>query len=224
MTYRYLLLISAVTLMTSCDRSSQSTLHIPFNEKEIKVDGVIEEAWKQTVLVENLVAPWNKSESDSTKFRAFVSSNYFNFCFQVRDNTITTIPFEKELSVTKEDRVELFFSSDTTLAIYYCFEIDPNGNVLDYSAKYYRDFDESWNFKSLEAAASISDTGYIVEGKISLKELRELGISNPFNLGIFRADFKSSKSGDVTWYSWIEPSSTKPDFHIPSAFGEIHLE
>ncbi|MGI9551771.1 MAG: sugar-binding protein [Aurantibacter sp.] len=200
-------------------------LSVPFWEKEIKVDGVIDEgAWEQVSLIEKLVSPWDKDGSDKTKFRAFVSTNYFNFCFQVEDNTLITVPFEKELSVASEDRIELFFSNDTTLAKYYCIEIDPKGNVLDYSAKYYRDFSENWNFKSKKAATKITDTGYTVEGKISLKELNELGVSNPFYLVIFRGDFKRPKLDDVTWFSWIIPSSSQPDFHIPSTFGKILLK
>lgn len=225
MLYRYALIFSVTFLMFSCAESNQSTLSIPFSENEIKVDGVIDEAvWEEAVSVENLIAPWEKNIADKTKFRAFVSNEYFNFYFHVEDNTLTTVPFEKELSVASEDRVELFFSSDTTLAVYYCIEIDPEGNVLDYSAKHYREFDENWDFKNKKVATKITDATYVVEGRISLKELNELGISNTFQLGIFRADFKSQKTDDVTWFSWIKPDSTDPDFHIPSAFGKTVLE
>ncbi len=223
--HRYILIFSVALLMFSCETPAQSGLYVPFSEKEIKVDGVIDEGeWEQAVLIENLKAPWDNNGSDLTKFKAFVSNDYFNFCFQVVENTLMTVPFEKELSVASEDRVELFFSSDTSLAKYYCIEIDPKGNILDYSAKYYRDFSENWNFKSKMVATKITGTTYIVEGKISLKELRKLGISFPFYLGIFRADFKSHKSDDVTWYSWIRPGSPQADFHIPSAFGIVLLK
>jgi len=207
------------------EKLTQSIFSIPFSEKEIKVDGLIgEDVWEQAVLVENLFAPWEKNHADKTKFRAFVSKDYFNFYFQVADNTLITVPFEKELSVASEDRVELFFSNDTTLAKYYCIEIDPKGNVLDYSAKHYREFNENWNFQSKKVVAKITDASYFVEGKISLKELNELGISNTFYLGIFRADFKSHKPDEVTWFSWIKPDSSEPDFHIPSAFGKTIFE
>lgn len=225
MPYNHMLMYSAALTIFSCGKSTQSVLSIPFSEKEIKVDGVIDEgAWEQAVSVENLVAPWEKNHSDKTRFRAFVSSNYFNFYFQVEDNTLITVPFEKELSVASEDRVELFFSSDTALTKYYCIEIDPKGNVLDYSAKNYRKFNEGWNFKSQKVAAKITNGNYVVEGKISLQELNELGVSNTFHLGIFRADFKSHEPDDVTWFSWIRPDSPDPDFHIPSAFGKTVFE
>lgn len=225
MLYKYILIFSVALLMFSCEKSTQSRLSVPFSEKEIIVDGVIDEKdWEHAVLIKNLVAPWSKDDTDHTKFRAFITSNYFNFYFDVEDNTLITVPFEKELSVASEDRVELFFSKDTTLAKYYCIEMDPKGNTLDYSSMYYRDFDEAWNFESERVATKIKDNGYIVEGKISLEELKELGIENPFYLGIFRADFKSYESDDVAWFSWIRPISSEPDFHIPSAFGKTLLK
>lgn len=221
----YIFLFSVTLFMFSCEKSTQQVLSIPLLEKEIKVDGVIDkEEWQQAVVIENLLSPWGTDNLDKTKFRVFVSNTYFNFCFHVEDTTLITIPFEKELSVAREDRIELFFSNDTSLARYYCIEIDPKGDILDYSAKYYRDFSENWNFLSKKVATKITLTGYIVEGKISLKELKSLGISNPFYLGIFRADFKSNKSDDVTWLSWKKPSSSQPDFHIPSAFGKVLIK
>ncbi|MEO6288326.1 MAG: hypothetical protein ABIO76_00305, partial [Ginsengibacter sp.] len=107
MFHRYILLFSVALLLFSCEKSTQSKLSVPFSEKEIKVDGAInEEAWNQAILVENLNSPWDKNSMDKTKFKAFVTNNYFNFCFQVVDNTLITVPFEKELSVASEDRVE----------------------------------------------------------------------------------------------------------------------
>lgn len=219
-------LFTLVLLLFSCGDSTPSRLAIPSIESEIVADGIIDEdAWEQARVIKGLVSPWpNEENVDKTTFRAFVSPKYLNFVFDVRDNTVTTVPFENEASVEREDRVELFFSSDTTLARYYCIEIDPNGNVLDYSAAHYRDFNQSWDFTSKELAAKITETGYMVEGKISLLELKELGISSPFYLGIFRADYKSLVTEDVTWFSWIRPESPTPDFHIPSAFGKTVIK
>lgn len=209
-------------LLFSCGESANSPLTLPSLPEEIQVDGRVDEAaWERGWVLEGLVSPWPEEKNiDQTTFSAFVSPRYFNFSFEVRDNSITTVAFQNESSVEQEDRVELFFSSDTTLDRYYCIEIDPNGNVLDYSAAYYREFDPTWDFSSKELATRIIDTGYLVEGKISLKELNELGISFPFYLGIFRADFAPAGNEAVTWFSWKRPDSPTPDFHIPSAFGE----
>lgn len=225
MLYRYIYIFSVALLLFSCKNSTQPILSIPLLEKEIKVDGVIDKKeWQQAIVIENLLSPWDTDYQDKTTFRVFASNVYFNFFFHVEDSTFITVPYEKELSVAEGDRVELFFSKDTTLTKYYCIEIDMRGKILDYSAKYYREFNEDWNFESKKVAAKITGTGYIVEGKISFEELKELGIANPFYLGVFRADYKSHKSDDITWFSWIKPSSSQPDFHIPSAFGKILIK
>lgn len=221
---KYILILWLTIILFDCQKPEQSSLNIPFFDKELKVDGIISEReWKQGEMVDGLVAPWDTDYIDYTKFNAFVSNDYFNFCFNVIDSTLITLPFKDELTITREDRVELFFSSSTTLMNYYCIEIDPNGNVLDYSAKYYRDFGERWNFKSAEIATKITNQGYLIEGRILIDELKMLGISEEFYLGIFRADFKSQISDDVTWISWINPLSLNPYFHIPSALGRVTL-
>lgn len=220
---KYVYFFSITLLISSCKSTTQLT--IPLLEKEITEDGVInQQEWEQAVVLKNLNAPWGSDKEDKTTFRSFSSSTYFNFYFHVEDDTPVTVPFETELSVVVEDRVELFFSKDTTLTNYYGLEIDMKGKVLDYSAQYYRKFNNDWDFESKTISAKMTDTGYIVEGKILLQELKELGITNPFYLGVFRADFKSHKPNDVTWYSWIKPISLEPDFHIPSAFGKVIIK
>lgn len=217
-------LLIIVLLLTACNSSDEKQIKIPFDDRNITIDAHLSETeWHYPSLVENLAAPWNSKGNDETLFKAYLSKKYFNFCFSVKDNTIITFPFTEELTVAKEDRVELFFSSDDTLKNYYCIEIDPIGNILDYSAKMYRIFDRDWDFTSVEVAAKQNTNGYIIEGRISMAELETLGIKSPFNLGIFRADYKSKQPKDVIWYSWVTPNSDTPDFHIPSAFGTCIL-
>jgi hypothetical protein len=206
----------------SCKPKEGTILRAVNHGQSITIDGLIaKEEWKVQNLVSGLANPWGEEGIDQTKFKVFHSKNNFYFCFGVIDSTLTTFDFEEELTVAKEDRVELFFSPDTTLRQYFCIEIDPLGRVLDYSAQFYRKFNERWNFENVDIAASICDSGYSVEGRIPLDELKNLGIISNFYLGVFRADFK--RSGEVTWYSWISPKSIEPDFHIPSAFEKIIL-
>lgn len=221
---KYIFILAVILFFAGCNKSTKGNFSIPFIKKEIMVDAILAETcWNEGALVKNLISPWENQGVDQTTFKAFVSKEYFNFSFEVIDSTIILFPFEEELTVANEDRVELFFSSDTTLNNYYCIEMDPNGNVLDYSAKFYREFDEGWNFKSSEIVAVITEQGYLIEGRISLDELDSLGIAGEFFLGIFRADFKSQMTDDVIWFSWIKPKSPEPDFNIPSSFEKVRL-
>ncbi|MDN5202164.1 DUF4838 domain-containing protein [Fulvivirgaceae bacterium BMA10] len=177
--------------------------------------------WPPHPFIEELTAVWRDSISDSTVFDSKLTEEDFLFYFSTMDSTLTTVPFDKELSVAEGDRVELFFSANKDMSNYYCLEISPTGDILDYQAKHYRQFDEKWNFETIEVATSFLENRYIVEGRIALNELNKLGLGNEFNLGIFRADFKNEE--EVVWYSWAIPDSKEPDFHIPSALKRYHL-
>lgn len=201
-------------------QESTNSISIKKIERDINVDGRIEAGeWASFDSIKGLCAPWSSVGSDQTVFKFFCSSSYLNFCFDVVDKTPITFDFVEELTVAKEDRVELFFSATPNLSKYYCIEMDPLGNILDYSAKYYRKFNEAWDFSQTKIATHIAPGGYLVEGRISLSELAKLGIQESFYLGIFRADYINKKTNEVIWYSWIDPGTDEPDFHIPSALG-----
>lgn len=164
--------------------------------------------------IDGLHAPWDGLD-DGTIFRCFCDKDSFYFFYEVPENTLTfTDPFLGERDVDPEDRVEIFFSPREEMDIYYCAEIDPFGRVMDYKAKYYRDFDYDWNFATLEVLPKIEEGWYIVSGRISKAELKELGIDlKSFRMGVFRADFR--EDGTVNWYSAVPTEDKSPDFHKP---------
>lgn len=187
---------------------------------EINIDADLSD-WDSSPFLESLPAPWESDLRDETVFDYRTTDDYFYFYFKTIDTTLTLVPYTDELSVAKDDRVELFFSKDAGLTNYYCLEINPRGDILDYQASYYRKFDYTWRLKTLKTATEITKDGFIVEGKIAIKELNELGLQNEIYLGIFRADFLGN--GEIIWHSWVVPDSEKPDFHIPSALRKFNL-
>ena len=208
--------------MTVMAQETAPNLTIRKADTFIGVDGVLDEAvWDAIEPITGLHSPWGDQGKDATILKVFLTDCHFNFGFQVVDSTLTLFDYDDELTVAKEDRVELFFSKDSTLNEYHCIEIDPLGRVLDYSAAHYRKFDEAWDFQGVTVHARLTSIGYTVEGMIPLPTLKQLGIGKKHLLGVFRADYKSEKTDDVVWYSWIRPMSKDPDFHIPSAFGTV---
>ena len=165
--------------------------------------------------IDGLHAPWDGLEDD-TVFRCFSDEGSFMFFFEVTDSTLTcSEDFHGEATVELEDRVEIFFSPKPSMENYWCAEIDPLGRVLDYSGHYYRDIDYGWNFRSLRLIGQLTKNGYIVAGKVSKAELRELGcdLEGGFWMGVFRADYRSDLS--VNWYSAVSTDDISPDFHKP---------
>ncbi len=194
---------------------------------EIHLDGNIGEMeWNNATTITSLQSPWMPAEQDSTIFRCFCSTKYFNFCFEVIDRSLIILDYTDEMTIAEGDRVELFFSSSSKLSPYYCIEMNPHGDILDYKAEHYRKFDYFWNFSHHNVVGKITSNGYIVEGCIPIPELKTLGIDfkKGFYLGVFRADFTEENENSVIWYSWINPQVKEPDFHIPSAFGKCKLK
>lgn len=217
---------SLILMINSCGQTTkkvQSEEPKTANEQQeitkalkLQIDGDLKD-WPKTPFLTSLTAPWEEGKSDFTLFDCHSDDQYFYFYFNTVDTTITMVPFKEELSVIEGDRVELFFSATEDLSKdYYCIEINPRGELVDYKAEYYRKFDESWNFKSVELVAAETENGYLVEGRIALEELKSLSFEDAFYLGIFKADYKTKE--EVTWYSWVVPDSKEPDFHIASAF------
>lgn len=223
----FVILLVVFILGLGCMPEKQNTFLIERHTSEIYVDGIIGESeWSIASIIKNLHSPWETENIDSTVFRCFISQNYFNFCFEVIDRTIFVMEYDDEITVAKGDRVELFFSSTSDLSRYYCLEISPFGNKLDYKAEFYRVFDYLWNFNDDEISHTITSNGYIVESRILLSELSNLGIDlkNGFYLGVFRADFFEENENSVIWHSWQNPTVKEPDFHIPSAFEKSKIK
>nr|WP_299388579.1 sugar-binding protein [Allomuricauda sp.] len=184
--------------------------------ESIAIDAALED-WEQYNYLHGLMDPWKLKAKDDTHFDFTTTPKYFYFYFKAKDTTPTKIiDYVNERSLLYQDRVELFFSSTKELDEYYGAEITPQGKVLDFKAHFPRDIDHSWNFQTLDFASKNTDDGYIVEGRISRKELLSFGIVNSLYMGIFRADFHGGRK--VNWHTRTLPDSPKADFHIPSAF------
>ena len=175
-------------------------------------------------VIGNLIAPWSNDHAQ-TEFKAFYTDEYFVFRFNVVDSAIVDIG-DTEESVAAGDRVELFFSRSPALAEpYYCIEISPRGRVLDYEAVYYRKFSNAYTLNGLQVSSKQTLSGYEVEGKIALSFFKQLMNTDNMKgtkvyVGAFRAEMSYDRLPDnFVWYTWINPKSTSPDFHIPSSFG-----
>ena len=134
-----------------------------------------------------------------------------------------------KLEVRFSERVELFFRSNEKMESYYCLEMDPNGRVLDYKAKMYRNFDRRWSWPDpLSIETKFDNIKYTLEGKIELARLKQFGVlhSNEIQIGIFRGYCVAldKKGESIKWISWVNPKSSTPDFHIPSSFGLLLLK
>ncbi|MRT93469.1 carbohydrate-binding family 9-like protein [Ancylomarina sp. 16SWW S1-10-2] len=185
--------------------------------------------WKHANVLGEFSFPWEDSKAPKTIFRALFDATYFYFRFDVEDeNVLTFVKNNHKMEVVHSDRVEIFFRKNEKLDPYYCLEMDAKGRVLDYKTRYYRDFEYNWNwpgYNNMEVKSSETNEGYVVEGKITLSSLKELGLLNDniLQAGLYRGYCLRlpNPNGKFKWISWINPKVDKPDFHIPSSFGVL---
>ncbi len=200
----------------------------PTTDGSIKIDGVKDEAdWKKVKIIDEFVNPWNKEVNAKTELSLLYDSKYLYFFYETIDEDIVLVDdYKGETSIGKEDRVELFFSTDSELSLYYGFEIDPLGRVMDYSAKHYRKFDYKWNLEGIITSGKILDNGYVVEGAIPLSFLREVaGNDCEIYFGAYRGEFSKNEKGETVenWLTIVDPQTPRPDFHVPTSFAKLRF-
>lgn len=205
----------------------------------IRIDGIIaEDAWGQANLIsKEMQSPWERETAPRTEFRALWNEEFFYFSFLAHDDDLVVADqIGEEREIGAEDRVELFFSpglfdrpvktfqGDCQFPVYYGVEIDARARVLDFSAVYYRKVDLAWEMPRLTTRTSRGQGYYVVEGKIPLATLEQMGVLNvnqPFMYaGVFRAEFTRDANGIKTsWITWRDPNTPEPDFHVSEAMG-----
>jgi len=233
---RYLLAVLLLAAMLACSQRQSARLpsvaaivHAP-----VAIDGHLQDwdALDAVFEVSDFHSPWSDLPFGLTRFCAIADSAWFYFAFEATDSLLVARPFVQESDVASGDRVEIFLSGDSTLNTYYCLEMGPYGDVLDYRATYYRQFDDTWDLPDLAVVAQAIPGGYAVEGRIPLGFLRGLSGDTlttgnfTVHMGLYRAEYHKAhtEADPVQWLTWIEPNTTEPDFHVPTSFHPIEIQ
>ena len=150
------------------------------------------------------------------------------FGFEVIDaDIVAASELGRERDVDPQDRVELFLWSGRTNDIYFCIEIGARGAVHDYSARFYRRFDDTWSPASWKYAVTPTPGGYQVEGELSRAAMERMGFrlapGGRLRAGLFRADFRAGVP-EPNWICWVDAHEPQSDFHVGGSFGEIILK
>ncbi len=228
-------------LLASCATNNSKVTNeytIATKDTAIIVDGtLIESVWQEiTAIDKEMHFPWETTPAPMTVFKAFQDKEYFYFSFETEDtNIVIAETITKEMDIAREDRVELFFAqapidkplADGSLPNYFALEMDYKGRTLSIKADSQKNRDVDWNMNTLETKGSRTEKGYILEGRIALEELHQLGVINDnfIQAGVYRAEFSTVNGEEVMqWISWIDPKTENPNFHINSSFGTFILE
>lgn len=188
--------------------------------------------WSAAEVLTDFVFPWETTVPPLTEFRALWGEESLHFRFDCADDDLVVADgLTAKDRVIGSDRVELFLAPDLSLNPYYCFEIDPRGDVLAYRARFHRLMDWEWSCDALQVLSAQMDRNrYRVEGTLRLETLRDLNVLKPgsheFFAGVYRAEFSHKPDGLVHmgWMPWVNPNTENPDFHVPASFGVFELK
>jgi hypothetical protein len=187
--------------------------------------------WSHAALLTDFTLPWNADVTPAaTEFRALWDDESLHFRFDCIDHDLVLDDSDtmKE-RVLDSDRVEIFFTADLALAIYYGFEMSPRAEALIYKARHYREIDFDWSCPTLKLAAEVQGEHYTVSGSLPLSTLRDMGVmakdARQLFAGVYRADFSREADGSLRrrWMPWVDPRTERPDFHVPGSFGIFQL-
>jgi hypothetical protein len=200
---------------------------VPFTSAPIRIDGKLDEPCYRTwsPVANFVIAGRPDKQPSKTKAWLFWQEEGLSFAFDCEDKDLVAAPpSAKEHDVDGQDRVEIFLWSGNLKDVYYCIEIGARGALHDYSARFYRQFDDGWSLEGLEYVVNPTATGYCVEGAIPRPALEKMGFSlkpgAACRLGLFRADFASEDGeNEPTWITWVDAKGPKPDFHVAPSFG-----
>lgn len=187
--------------------------------------------WNKAKELTDFIYPWRTETAPKTIFKALYNDTHFYFLYRAIDPEIITKKAAlAEKAAVQSDRIELFFKGKTDADPYYSLELDALGRILDTKANFGNkvDFDWTWPTGELIIKAATDAEGYWVEGSISLKSMRALGIYHEDGIlrtGLYRAEYVTETDGQARpqWISWVHPNTPTPNFHTPTSFGILKL-
>jgi hypothetical protein len=203
------------------------TLRVPKFDGEIRIDGKLDEdCYRRTEpLADFHVAGRSNEQPPRTRAWVLWRERGLVVAFECDDaRLVAEAPAADEMLAAAQDRVEIFLWDGRPESAYPCVEMAARGAVLDYSARFYRRFDNAWSLKGLKCAARVAGERYWVEAELPADALRPLGITlaegKRCRGGLFRGDYRTGeKDEEPVWITWVNAPVEKPDFHIAASFG-----
>jgi hypothetical protein len=215
--------------------AAEKPLYVVYRtQAPIVVDGKLDDAfWKKAPAVGPFVNNTDGSDSPlQTEAKLAYDDEYLYFAFKSYDDNIWSTHTVRDAHLWKEEVVEVFLKADPSQSSYIELEVNPLGTMLDIflldirkPLRY-----ESWNSHGMQWAVDVQGT---VDGEPG-DELWTCEIALPladvvpapqippqpgdrWMLNLYRVENRPNRAG-LAW-----SPTKKPDFHVPSMFGEIEF-
>jgi len=237
-----ILIVTSVCIdVFSLSCSNDSSKVIVRKTDEFKVTGKGDASnWNKTEWINISVQESDSPESRTTKAKILYSDNGIYFLFQNEDQKITATLNEDFTALFKEDVIEVFLWPDTSLPVYYEYELSPlnyeliilvpniNGKTRGWRPWHYEGKNKIQHETSVqggEKKSGASIKGWTAEFFIPFNLLQPMAGSpksgTTWRGNLYRIDYDKGYS---TW-TWQKTTPNVPgNFHEPDKFGTLIFE
>ncbi|MEJ7731435.1 MAG: carbohydrate-binding family 9-like protein [Polyangiaceae bacterium] len=195
-------------------------------ETRLTIDGRAEEAWQKAPALSFDTDYAGKPSGISTRVRFAWSKEALHALFELEGAGLATdrtraVGVERE-ALYQEDCVEIFLGPDpATPKRYYEIELGPFGHFFDLDVNAGKPT-IAWSSGARIAATQDAAKGQaVIEVSMSAADITRLLVPGArWPLGIYRIEGK----GERKYLAWSPPRTSKPNFHVPEAFGVLVVD
>lgn len=214
-----------------CSAGARPEAHaVALGSDEVKIDGRADDvAWLRAPPVS-----WNtdfarKKTAIDTRARFLWEKNALYVLFELEGaglavrNTDHAKPAGVETeNLYEEDCVELFLTPDPSAPDHYFeIELSPFGRWFDLDVHRKKKPDIAWS--SAPTIAAVEDGKLhtaVIEARFEAADIAKALEARALPLGLFRIEGRAPR----TYLAWSPARTTRPDFHVPEAFGTLCLD
>ncbi len=202
----------------------------------ITIDGILDpsEPWSVATRIDSFQFPWwEDGAREPTTARMLWDEENLYVAFVAMDAHISAYLTGRDVPVSRDDAVEVFFACDPSdVSVYFNFEFNALGTILDRSPDDNRS--GTWNSPGVQVAITIdgtmndstdTDQGWTTEIAIPFADLAPYAPRLPpaegdqWRLNLYRI------GGEVNpqFSLWSDTQTEKPQYHVPTRFGLVRF-
>lgn len=196
------------------------------------IDGHLEPAWHNAVVVDNFSAPWHESGPlEETVARLAWDDHALYVVIGGVDANVSAVHSNRDDPVSRDDCVEIFFAPDAdSLQHYFHFEFNALGTIFDRSPR--NGGSSDWDAAGVRVAVNVAgtlndssdtDRGWLAEIAVPFADLAPYATvpvpGQRWRLNLYRIGDDSNRQ----YRAWSDTRTERPQFHIADRFGVVRF-
>jgi uncharacterized protein (DUF362 family) len=199
---------------------------VALGETRLTIDGRAEDAWQKAPAISFDTDYADKPSGISTQVRFAWSKEALHALFELEGAGLATdrtrpVGVERE-ALYQEDCVEIFLGPDpATPKRYYEIELGPFGHFFDLEVNAGKPTIAWSSGARIATTQDAAKRRAVIEVSLAAADVTRLLVpGSRWPLGIYRIEGK----GERKYLAWSPPRTSKPNFHVPEAFGVLVVD